>query len=379
MMDKKTKLYLAICFSFSFMILEIIGGIVANSLAIISDAVHLFSDITGFVIALLAVELAILPVSTNFTYGHGRAEVIGAFVSVLSLWIATLYLIVSALYRILLWLVGKSDPVNGKYMFIVASIGVFVNLCLAAIFHQEHHSASAFSLHGHNCLDGSCVRNVSEEVTFAGIDKDGFVSSELCGVCSATPLKRGKKCENVRGSAPRTLKQFGGMSYSKVGVDDTDSALNSELLLETGTFYEYDGEAEDGDVTEVIINNMAADSTDSVHMDSGKDLLLSPLLALWDGVKSTAVDIVGRYSHINAGSSINGEADAGIEDLNMRAVYLHVLTDMAQSIGVAAVGGIIWANPALSLLDPLSSLLFGSLIIWYVYLSCQNDICMRVY
>jgi cation diffusion facilitator family transporter len=335
-MDKRSKLYLAIVFSFSFMILEVVGGILANSLAILSDAVHLFSDITGFVIALIAVELATLPVTSSFTYGHGRAEIIGAFISVLSLWFATFYLMLSAMYRILLWLGGKGEAVNGKYMFIVACIGVVVNLCLAAIFHEEHHAASAFSVHGHNCSDESCVRNLpTGDVKFVGIESNGIVNSELCGVCDQLRSPRVTKAAWKK----RRTKQYGGVSYGLVGVD-----MDSELL-EAGELC-----AEDEEET-IDLSQTGGDGYDS---------------SVGGGFVGKMVDWV-QHSVSAVGTSLDSytsSPQATGEDLNMRAVYLHILTDMAQSMGVAVVGGIIWANPSLYLLDPVSSLLFGILIVW---------------
>lgn len=316
----------------------------ANSLAILSDAVHLFSDITGFIIALLAVELATLPATAVFTYGHSRAEVIGAFVSVLSLWIATIYLMFSACFRVLFWFAGKGEPVNGKYMFIVACIGLFVNVCLAVIFNQEHHSSSSFSVHGHSCSDESCVRNMSDQVQFVGADADGGVSNEMCGVCA--PGHGYPPPSTAKAKRTRRVKKFEGMSYGQVGTEsDVDSSL-----LENGYNDCEGGFDESDEVTVKLLESTA-----------GNDSALNSVLSVAEDAKSAFLNVLNSYTSPGDGNNGTPTSD---EDLNMRAVYLHVLTDMAQSAGVAVVGGIIWANPSLSLLDPLSSFLFGGLIIW---------------
>lgn len=133
-MDKKTRLTLAIFLSFSFMLCEIAGGIWANSLAILSDAAHLLTDIAGFAIALLATVMATSPASKNFTFGLARAEVMGALASILTLWVMTGCLIFEAYSRTVDFFNGTAVPVDGKIMFIVACMGVVVNLCLSCVF-----------------------------------------------------------------------------------------------------------------------------------------------------------------------------------------------------------------------------------------------------
>jgi solute carrier family 30 (zinc transporter), member 2 len=133
-MDKKTRLTLAIALSFTFMLCEIGGGIWANSLAILSDAAHLLTDIAGFAIALLATVMATSPASKNFTFGLARAEVMGALASIVTLWVMTGCLIVEAYSRSVAFFEGTADPVDGRIMFIVACMGVVVNLCLSCVF-----------------------------------------------------------------------------------------------------------------------------------------------------------------------------------------------------------------------------------------------------
>lgn len=133
-MKKETRLTLAICLSLVFMIFEILGGLWANSLAILSDAAHLLTDVAGFAIALLATMMAAAPASKHYSYGLARAEVMGALVSILSLWILTFWLILEAYDRTKKWLNGEKLDIDGKLMFVIACIGVVVNICLSCVF-----------------------------------------------------------------------------------------------------------------------------------------------------------------------------------------------------------------------------------------------------
>jgi len=146
-MEKKYRLMLAIGFSTLFMAIEIMGGIFAHSLAILSDAAHLLTDIFGFAIALLATILAATSATKYYTYGLMRAEILGALASILTLWMMTIWLLWAAAVRVYEWFEGTMNPVEGKLMFIIALIGVFFNICLATVFGEEH---GAGGFHGHS-------------------------------------------------------------------------------------------------------------------------------------------------------------------------------------------------------------------------------------
>ncbi len=95
------KLVWACAFVVVFMLAEWIGGIVAGSLAILSDAAHLFSDVLSFLLSIFALHVAQYPATTRLPFGYHRAEVLAAFVSVLILWQVTLGLIYSAIQRMI--------------------------------------------------------------------------------------------------------------------------------------------------------------------------------------------------------------------------------------------------------------------------------------
>lgn len=72
-----------------FLILEVIGGILSNSLAIATDAAHLLTDLASFLISISALHLAGRPSSERLNYGWHRAEVIGAMISIFFIWVVT--------------------------------------------------------------------------------------------------------------------------------------------------------------------------------------------------------------------------------------------------------------------------------------------------
>ena len=124
-------------FCFIFMLVEAAGGFYIGSLAIMSDAAHLLADCAGFAIALVGLHVAQKPTTLKYTYGYQRAEIIGAVMSVLLLWLLTGIIVYQAVMRVL-----HPADVNGKYMFFIASFGLVVNLIMGFILMQSGHGHS---------------------------------------------------------------------------------------------------------------------------------------------------------------------------------------------------------------------------------------------
>ncbi|KAK9817220.1 hypothetical protein WJX72_011227 [[Myrmecia] bisecta] len=144
----QTKLLWALVLSFSFMLLEGAGGLVAHSLAIMTDAAHLLSDVSGFAVALFAGYYAAKRSKSTHTFGYHRIEVLGALASILSLWLVTGILVYEAVFRVL-----HPVSVNGKMMFFLALAGVGVNIAIFAIL-GGHHVHGPGSSHNHSHGEG---------------------------------------------------------------------------------------------------------------------------------------------------------------------------------------------------------------------------------
>ncbi|KAI7900080.1 cation efflux protein [Cokeromyces recurvatus] len=133
----KKKLWFAVGLACLFFTTELIAGYFANSLALMSDAFHLLSDVASFIVALVAIYLAEKPATKKHTFGFHRAEVIAALVSVLTIWILTGFLVNEAIQRI-----KNPQVINAKLMCVTAIIGVLVNVILAYVLGGHHHGHS---------------------------------------------------------------------------------------------------------------------------------------------------------------------------------------------------------------------------------------------
>jgi len=90
------KLIVVLLTSLVFVAIEVTGGYFSNSIAIMSDAVHIASDVIGFGISICCLKIAQRNATTKFTYGYHRAEIVGAFCSIFAIWIPTIWLIYEA-------------------------------------------------------------------------------------------------------------------------------------------------------------------------------------------------------------------------------------------------------------------------------------------
>jgi zinc transporter 2 len=143
--EVQIKLRRAILLSLALMLLEIAGGLMAHSLAIITDAAHLLSDVSGFAVSLFAVALSRKVPSLNYTYGYHQAEILGALTSVLIVWAMTGVLLFEACNRFI-----ELQPVDGRLMLVMAVIGLVVNFALFGTLHQGHdHGHSHSHAHDH--------------------------------------------------------------------------------------------------------------------------------------------------------------------------------------------------------------------------------------
>ncbi|KFW09638.1 Zinc transporter 8, partial [Eurypyga helias] len=123
-----------------FMIAEITGegGQIAGSLAVITDAAHILVDLTSFLISLFSLWLASKPTTKQLTFGWHRAEILGALVSVIIIWMVTGVLTYLASMRLL----HPDYDIDATVMLITSACAVLANILLSLILHQAGHGHS---------------------------------------------------------------------------------------------------------------------------------------------------------------------------------------------------------------------------------------------
>ncbi|KAI4370831.1 hypothetical protein MLD38_019136 [Melastoma candidum] len=140
------KLFIAVALCVVFMSVEVVGGIEANSLAILTDAAHLLSDVASFGISLFSLWAAGWEATPRQSYGFFRVEILGALLSIQMIWLLAGILVYEAIYR----MIKGTTEVHGFLMFLVAAFGLVVNIVMAVLLGHDHgHSHGHGHDHGH--------------------------------------------------------------------------------------------------------------------------------------------------------------------------------------------------------------------------------------
>jgi cobalt-zinc-cadmium efflux system protein len=137
------KLFIALLITAIVMIAEIIGGLLANSLALLSDAGHMLTDILSLGLSLAAMKLAQKPPTPSKTFGFHRLEILAAFFNGMLLFFMSFYIFYEAYHRLV-----QPEEIKGLFMLVVAFIGLLANgagiLLLRKSAHTSLNVKSAF-------------------------------------------------------------------------------------------------------------------------------------------------------------------------------------------------------------------------------------------
>lgn len=116
------------------LVAEVAGGIWTNSLALLSDAAHVFLDLFALFLSLAAIKLAAFPSSDTRTFGWHRMEVFASFINGASVFLIALGIFYEAWGRLF-----KPEEVKSLPMFVIAAVGLIMNLIAASALHHHSH------------------------------------------------------------------------------------------------------------------------------------------------------------------------------------------------------------------------------------------------
>jgi cobalt-zinc-cadmium efflux system protein len=124
----------AIGITLVFMVVELAGGIWANSLALISDAAHMLTDVGAMLLSLFALWVARKPKTLVMSFGYHRAEILGALASGLLIWLISGFLIYESVVRM-----REPPEVKGGAVLVIAAIGLAANLASMFMLRGARH------------------------------------------------------------------------------------------------------------------------------------------------------------------------------------------------------------------------------------------------
>ncbi len=126
------RVLMVLCLTAAYMIAEVIGGFLSNSLALLADAGHMLADVTALIVSLIAFAMAARPANHRATFGYYRAEVLGALFNGVVLFVVSIFIIKESITRFF-----NPAPIEADLMITIAIGGLIVNLIGLWILHQD--------------------------------------------------------------------------------------------------------------------------------------------------------------------------------------------------------------------------------------------------
>ena len=127
----RTRLFVVLALTTFFMGVEVAGGLVTHSLALLADAGHMLADVLALSWALVAIQLARRPPHDRWTFGYLRAEVLAALANALLVFGVCVYIAVSAAQRL-----RQPSPVLSTQMLTIGTVGLVVNVIGAGLLYH---------------------------------------------------------------------------------------------------------------------------------------------------------------------------------------------------------------------------------------------------
>jgi len=326
----RNKLVLACIVSGVFMIVEVICGYLANSLAIMTDATHLLSDLCAFLVSFFSIWVSSLPGTPSMSFGYHRAEILGALLSVAMIWVTTVGIVYSALGRI-----ARPPPVNGKLMFVTAVFGTAANIFITYILGMHSHGMVVHDHNHHGAHTGPCgAHKHGEEQGNHDHDHNHSHHHNHHDHSEHTHPSNNKYTKGTPKVFPVTKKE-------NTSVDSHESCITRSAVKYS--------EAKANSVEEPFM---------SVEIESVPNKQKSDVN---DGT-------VNHYKH-NSHNAAHQTMDATrqIENINLKAAYIHAVGDLIQNIGVLVGAGLIWIKPTWAIADPICSLIFSLFVVFTTY------------
>ncbi|KAH8584802.1 cation diffusion facilitator like membrane transporter [Cryptosporidium sp. chipmunk genotype I] len=308
------RLIYAIIFCLVFTLIEVVVGVLSNSLALISDASHLISDICSYLISLFGIHLSKRKATNTMSFGYHRAEILGALLSILLIWFMTIVLVYEAIQRMLY-------PVNvdGFSMFITAIFGTLSNLFISFVLSVHNHgigSIGADCTHQHN----HCHEYLYEH------------EHKLEHGCKQTHNHFQDELLNCKDQQLiENQEQIGG--------------INNATLLE----YQHRSQMRTKDLDHEV-NNYT-------------NLMNSPVLRKVNSSLKECSPHQSGYSHLHSHNHHPSKDSSEQESLALKSAYIHVIGDILQNIGVMIAGLLILYNPDWTIADPLCTILFSFFVL----------------
>lgn len=221
----------------AYCVVEVAGGWLANSLALLSDAGHMFTDVAALGLSLFAVRLAQLPPTARKTFGYHRGEILAAFVNGLFLWLVVGLIVREAWTRLF-----HPTAVHSAPLLVVAGLGLVVNIVVLVLLRRSGaQSLNVRSAFVH--VVGDALGSVGALVAAAVIATTGWypadtlvsVAIALLILCSSWGIVR-ESVDILMQGTPRGL-QLDEIEACLRGIDGVEQVHDLHVWTQTSGLY----------------------------------------------------------------------------------------------------------------------------------------------
>ena len=157
--SSQKRVIIALVLTGAFMVVEVIGGIISGSLALLADAGHMLTDTMALALAAAAFQVSKRPAGGSLTYGYQRFQILAAFVNGLSLLVVVGWILYEAIQRFI-----TPRDILGETMLLIATAGLVVNVISFTVLHtgdKENLNIRGAALHVAGDLLGSVAAIVA--------------------------------------------------------------------------------------------------------------------------------------------------------------------------------------------------------------------------
>ena len=144
-------------------IVEVIGGILSNSISLVSDAVHMFTDVMAIGLSLFGITMAARSHSGAMTFGYHRVEVMVALANGVALGVISLWVLYEAFLRVM-----SPLTIDAPLLLLTATIGLAGNLVV--IFLLKHHASKSINIHS------AFIHVVYDTISSVAVIVTGFIA-----------------------------------------------------------------------------------------------------------------------------------------------------------------------------------------------------------
>ena len=155
-------------------VVEVVGGILSDSISLVSDAVHMFTDVMAIGLSLFAITMATRSHSGAMTFGYHRAEVMAALANGVALAVISLWVLYEAFLRVM-----SPRIIDAPLMLLTAGIGLAGNLVV--MFLLKHHADKSINIHS------AFIHVVYNTISSVAVIITGFIALST-GITIVDPL-----------------------------------------------------------------------------------------------------------------------------------------------------------------------------------------------